>query len=115
MLITGGTKPVTETMQTVRVTTATSSWEAIAKIVATNLLQLFCCCETGLGRLIRPTVFCCRMNGDRLDRQDINIELLIKERDEYQREAAASNAELFSVLKKQEYRSADELALVRFN
>jgi hypothetical protein len=53
------------------------------------------------------------MAGDRLyDRQDINIELLIKERDEYQREAAASNAELFSVLKKQEYRSADELALV---
>ena len=55
------------------------------------------------------------MTGDRLfDRQDINIELLIKERDEYQREAAASNAELFSVLKKQEYRSADELALVGF-
>jgi hypothetical protein len=44
--------------------------------------------------------------------QDVNVELIIKERDEYQREAAAANAELFSVLKKQEYRSADELALV---
>jgi hypothetical protein len=36
------------------------------------------------------------------------------ERDEYQCEAAASNAELISVLKKQEYRSADELALAGF-
>lgn len=45
-------------------------------------------------------------------RQEVNVELIIKERDEYQREAAAANAELFSVLKKQEYRSADELALV---
>ena len=49
-----------------------------------------------------------------IGRQEVNVELIIKERDEYQREAAAANAELFSVLKKQEYRSADELALVGF-
>ncbi len=42
----------------------------------------------------------------------VNIDFLIKERDEYKREAMAVNAELFSVLKKQEYRSSEELALV---
>jgi hypothetical protein len=55
-------------------------------------------------------------NGERFDpsKGDMSYDLIVKERDEYQREAAAANAELFSVLKKQEYRSADELALVGF-
>ena len=42
----------------------------------------------------------------------MSYELLLKERDELQREAATANAELFAVLKQSEYRSADELGLV---
>eukprot|EP00283_Hemiselmis_rufescens_P010123 CAMPEP_0173431904 /NCGR_PEP_ID=MMETSP1357-20121228/9893_1 /TAXON_ID=77926 /ORGANISM="Hemiselmis rufescens, Strain PCC563" /LENGTH=804 /DNA_ID=CAMNT_0014396435 /DNA_START=167 /DNA_END=2577 /DNA_ORIENTATION=+ len=41
----------------------------------------------------------------------MSYELLCKERDELQREAATANAELFAVLKQSEYRSADELGL----
>lgn len=41
-----------------------------------------------------------------------SYELLLKERDELQREANTANAELFAVLKQSEYRSADEIALV---
>eukprot|EP00961_Rhodomonas_salina_P270543 3655673-Rhodomonas_salina.3 len=40
-----------------------------------------------------------------------SYELILKERDELQREAATANAELFAVLKQSDYRSADELAL----
>jgi hypothetical protein len=43
----------------------------------------------------------------------MSYELLLKERDELQREAATANAELFAVLKQSEYRSAEELGLVR--
>lgn len=42
----------------------------------------------------------------------MSYELLLKERDELQREAATANAELFAVLKQSEYRSAEELGLV---
>lgn len=46
-------------------------------------------------------------------RMAMSYELLLKERDELQREAATANAELFAVLKQSEYRSAEELGLVR--
>jgi hypothetical protein len=42
----------------------------------------------------------------------MSYELLLKERDELQREAATANAELFAVLKQSEYRSSDEISLV---
>eukprot|EP00281_Chroomonas_sp_CCMP1168_P001031 CAMPEP_0206256554 /NCGR_PEP_ID=MMETSP0047_2-20121206/24839_1 /ASSEMBLY_ACC=CAM_ASM_000192 /TAXON_ID=195065 /ORGANISM="Chroomonas mesostigmatica_cf, Strain CCMP1168" /LENGTH=802 /DNA_ID=CAMNT_0053683021 /DNA_START=107 /DNA_END=2515 /DNA_ORIENTATION=+ len=41
----------------------------------------------------------------------MSYELLLKERDELQREANTANAELFAVLKQSEYRSAEEISL----
>lgn len=42
----------------------------------------------------------------------MSYELLLKERDELQREVNTANAELFAVLKQSEYRSAEEISLV---
>jgi hypothetical protein len=40
-----------------------------------------------------------------------SYELLLKERDDLQREAQTAHAELYAVLKQSDYRSSDELAL----
>ena len=53
-----------------------------------------------------------RADGSLLETMAMSYELLMKERDELQREVATANAELFAVLKQSEYRSADEISLV---